>query len=183
MKLTWADDPVTLREIDGMNTLPEITSFFKTIYCRQGVRVIFVGDQMNALQTDPADPKLAIKNELELALNESSYNHLRVFSTSANNQSYLALNRNQSNITRVNTFGGMTKEELGFWWQRNSHVDSGGHSREEIEDMTGAVPLLLDGSIVEGRIDLSSNALLDVGGQVEEASKAILDRKAMSPVM
>lgn len=61
-------------------------------------------------------------------------------------------------------------------------MNLGGHSREEIEDMTGAVPLLLDGSIVEGRIDLSSHVLRNVSIQVQQNSKAILDRRAISPV-
>ncbi|KAF8537670.1 hypothetical protein BDD12DRAFT_845820, partial [Trichophaea hybrida] len=106
-KVTYLQDAMKLTD-SRMETLPEITSFFQTIYRRQGVR-------------------------------------------------------KQTNITRVNTFGGMTKEELGFWWQRNNHVVLGGHSREQIEDMTGAVSLLLDGSIVKGRINLSSSALHEVG--------------------
>jgi len=105
MRLAWADDPAALRVIGGMKTLTEITDFFETIH----QRVIFVADQMNALQTDPADPLLAIKNELRTVLYESSQEHLRVFSTSANNQSYLTLNQKQLNLIRVNTFGGMTK--------------------------------------------------------------------------
>lgn len=58
-------------------------------------------------------------------------------------------------------------------------MDLGGHSREEIEDMTGAIPLLLDGSIVEGKIDLSPGALLDVGVRVREASNAIRIERPM----
>ncbi|KAF8539440.1 hypothetical protein BDD12DRAFT_96983 [Trichophaea hybrida] len=81
MKLTWADDPVSLRKIDGMKTLPEITSFLQTIYCHQGVTVIFITDQMNALQMDLADLLLAIKNQLRMVLYKSSHDHLRVFST------------------------------------------------------------------------------------------------------
>ncbi|KAF8534790.1 hypothetical protein BDD12DRAFT_895078 [Trichophaea hybrida] len=183
MKLTWADDLVTLRKIDRMKTLPEIIFFLQTIYRHQRVRVIFIVDQMNALQTDPADPEFMNKDELRNVLRKSSHNNLRVFSNSANNQSYIALNQKQSNLIRVTTFGGMTKEELSFWWQRNSHVDLGGHSREEIEYITGAVPLLLDGCIVEGRINLSSGVLRNVRNQVQQNSKAILDRRAISPVM
>lgn len=73
------------------------------------MRVIFVVDQMNALQKDPADPELAIRDGVGLALYDSSSGHLRVFGTSANNQSYLALKQKQSNVARINTFGGMTK--------------------------------------------------------------------------
>lgn len=34
MKLTWADDPVTLREIGGMKTLPEMTCFLQSTTAR-----------------------------------------------------------------------------------------------------------------------------------------------------
>lgn len=56
-------------------------------------------------------------------------------------------------------------------------MDLGRHSREEIEDITGAVPLLPDVSIVKGRINLPSSVLLNVGVHVEETSNAILDRR------
>lgn len=38
MRLTWADDSVTLREIDGMKTVPEMAFFLQTAYGRQGIR-------------------------------------------------------------------------------------------------------------------------------------------------
>lgn len=57
---------------------------------------------------------------------------------------------------------------MKYWWKRNSSMDLGGHTKNEVEDITGSVPLLLDGCVVDGKIDLSAPALVNVSKQVIE---------------
>ncbi|KAF8538315.1 hypothetical protein BDD12DRAFT_806239 [Trichophaea hybrida] len=180
MELTWADSPDALQQIRALETLPEIISFFHGVE----EEVIFVIDQMEALQqTGPTDAWCNIRSELHRALYKASYYHLRVFSTSANTQSYHTLNRSRSNLIKVSAFGGMTKEELGFWWERKlkEGLELGEHSKSKVEDMTGGVPWLLDRSIMGSSINLTSDVLRDVAVNVRETSNAVLNRKAQNP--
>ena len=55
---------------------------------------------------------------------------------------------------------------MGCWWERNKVVSHAGYTKHEIEDITGAVPLLLDGCVVNGEIDLSALPLIIVSEQV-----------------
>ena len=57
---------------------------------------------------------------------------------------------------------------MKYWWERNSHVDLGTYTRDKVEDFTGSVPLLLDGCVVDGKIDLSAPVLVSVAEQVQE---------------
>src|SRR5947207_9592239 len=57
---------------------------------------------------------------------------------------------------------------MGQWWQRNSNVDLGSYTRNEIEDLTGSIPLLLDSCVVDGKINLSSKALIEVFDRVQQ---------------
>ena len=57
---------------------------------------------------------------------------------------------------------------MKYWWNRHSSVDLGSYTREEVEDVTGSVPLLLDGCVVEGKIDLAAPELVNVSRQVME---------------
>ena len=52
------------------------------------------------------------------------------------------------------------------WWERKKNVKYTGHTKHEIEDTTGSVPLLLDGCIVHGEIELSALPLVIVSEQV-----------------
>jgi hypothetical protein len=48
--------------------------------------------------------------------------------------------------------------EMREWWQRNGDIDQGGYSKEEIEDYTGRIPLLLDSCLMDGKVNLNTNA-------------------------
>jgi hypothetical protein len=48
--------------------------------------------------------------------------------------------------------------EMREWWQRNGDIDQGGYSKEEIEDYTGRIPLLLDSCLMDGKVSLNTNA-------------------------
>ena len=56
--------------------------------------------------------------------------------------------------------------EMEQWWLRNS-VDLGSYTKDEVEDFTGSIPLLLDSCVVDGKIDLSVQELKNVFDQVQ----------------
>jgi hypothetical protein len=63
--------------------------------------------------------------------------------------------------------------EMQQWWDRNEKLIPGGYTKDEIkdlkskvEDLTGSIPLLLEKCVVNGKIDLSANALEGVATQV-----------------
>ena len=53
------------------------------------------------------------------------------------------------------------------WWKRNARrVSHAGYTKHQIEDITGSIPLLLDGCVVENEIDLSALPLVVISEQV-----------------
>jgi hypothetical protein len=48
------------------------------------------------------------------------------------------------------------------WWERHKGVTMKDYSRDEIEDITGCIPLLLDKCVVEGKIDLTVPELRNI---------------------
>ena len=54
------------------------------------------------------------------------------------------------------------------WWRRNSSVDLGSYTQNEVEDLTGCIPLLLDNCMVNGKINLFTEALQSVFNQVQQ---------------
>jgi len=44
---------------------------------------------------------------------------------------------------------------MKHWWNRHSGLNLGGYGKEEIEDLTGCIPLLLNECVVNEKIDLS----------------------------
>ena len=57
---------------------------------------------------------------------------------------------------------------MKYWWKRHSSICLGSYTKNEVEDITGSVLLLLDGCVVDERIDLSAPALVSVSKQVME---------------
>lgn len=57
---------------------------------------------------------------------------------------------------------------MKHWWERNINVDLEGYTKDEVEDLIGYIPLLLDNSLVNGKIDLFANALKSVFKEVQE---------------
>jgi hypothetical protein len=59
------------------------------------------------------------------------------------------------------------------WWDRNEKLIPESYTKDEVkdfkskvEDLTGSIPLLLKECVVNGKIDLSANALENVATQV-----------------
>ena len=109
MILAWADLPSMVDAIGRLDTLDEINAFLRSVSsCEQ--QPVLIADQMNALQVSSS-------NIQETKQIERLYKFIRkctlsckcIFSTSANNHTYLQLASKQSNILRVNAYGGMTK--------------------------------------------------------------------------
>jgi len=48
------------------------------------------------------------------------------------------------------------------WWIRHSDIDMGGYNRNQVEDVTGCIPLLLDKCAVGKKIDLNVADLRDI---------------------
>ena len=109
MILAWAGLPSIVDAVERFDTLDEINTFLKRVSLSEQPPV-FIVDQMNALQ-------LPSSNIQEMRQIEGLYNFIQkctlfckcIFSTSANNHTYLQLAPKQSNILRVNAYGGMTK--------------------------------------------------------------------------
>lgn len=109
MILAWADLPSMVTAIESFDTLDEICGFLEG-FSMSDQQPFFVADQMNALQ-------VSSRNSQETRQIEDLYGFIqkcapfckRIFSTSANNHTYLQLAPKQANILRVNAYGGMTK--------------------------------------------------------------------------
>jgi hypothetical protein len=56
------------------------------------------------------------------------------------------------------------QRETQEWWKRHKDFDFGDHTIEEIEDVTGCVPLLLTDAFGDGKmVNLSAPKLIEVG--------------------
>ena len=96
----------------------------------------------------------------------------------------------QTNTIRVDVQGGLTavrpclhdlcilvltvlREEVEEWWKGHPDIDLDGYTREEVEDVTGSIPLLLDSCFAEGKTNLSSAALENVSDHIIEFMRNI----------
>jgi hypothetical protein len=52
------------------------------------------------------------------------------------------------------------------WWKRNRDVALGDFTKDEVEDLTGCIPLLLNTCVVNGKIDLSVQTMHTVWSEV-----------------
>jgi hypothetical protein len=50
---------------------------------------------------------------------------------------------------------------MKHWWDRNE-VELGGYTKNEVEDYTGCIPLLLDSCVVNGKIDLHVQIMMSL---------------------
>jgi hypothetical protein len=60
------------------------------------------------------------------------------------------------------------------WWEQNEKAIPENYTqneikdfKDEVEDLTGSIPLLLDKCIINGKIDLSAEAFVNVFDQVQ----------------
>ena len=54
------------------------------------------------------------------------------------------------------------------WWRQKSNIYLGSYTHNEVEDLTGCIPLLLNSCMVNGKINLSAEALHNISVQVQE---------------
>ena len=63
----------------------------------------------------------------------------------------------------------IAQPEMQEWWKRNSGLDLGEYTREQVEDLTGRVPLLLTRAFGDGKkLDLEAPKLIEVGQQAQK---------------
>ena len=70
------------------------------------------------------------------------------------------------------------------WWERHEgYLESGGHTKEEVEDLTGRVPLLLNATIRNGKnIDFSAAELVQVSEEVQQFVGEMWDKLRDNPM-
>ena len=54
-----------------------------------------------------------------------------------------------------------------MWWKRHPDLNLGGYTKQEIEDLTGCVPLLLTDISKNGKIDMEAPIITQVAEQVQ----------------
>ena len=187
MLLAWGNDSEVQEEIVALETMEETLKFFHQV----PTKAISVVDQMNALEdshTDDVSDK--IKQGVGAWLRACSYRHKTIYSSLANCTTFLRMHQKQTNIIRVDVRGGLTavrpysldlpilvltvlQAEVEEWWKEHPDIDLDGYTREEVEDITGSIPLLLDSCIEEGKINLSAEALVNVSNQIIEFMRNI----------
>ena len=109
MLLAWADDEAIQAKIMTLNTMEEIHQFLR------GMRgVIFIIDQMNALQTVAGDNDgdKEAKSNLFGWLKRFEANCKALLSTSSNNQSFLKMQQKQTSENKMHVYGGLTTVSL-----------------------------------------------------------------------
>jgi hypothetical protein len=47
---------------------------------------------------------------------------------------------------------------MKYWWERNQNIEQGDITKDEIEDYTGCIPLLLESCLVDGKVNLENKA-------------------------
>ena len=151
----------------ALKTMEEYLEFFDQV----PTKAIFVVDQMNALEEpQPGDVSDKIKQDVGAWLRACSSQHKAIYSSSANCTTFLRMH----NIVRIDVRGGLTavrpypldlpilvltvlQAEVEEWWKEHPDIDLDGYTREEVEDITGSIPLLLDSCIEEGKINVCRN--------------------------
>jgi hypothetical protein len=187
----WADDNHMQRQIMRLNTLEEMYRFFK-----RHKNIIFIIDQMNALaETDKDITRSAkMKGDLRVWIDKFKSGHKAFFSISANYQAYLQQSQKETTEDTMHVYGGLTAVSLssyaegGFltliqaemkqWWERNKSLIDGDsvrgcYTKDEVEDFTGCIPLLLESCVVDGKIDLHVEAIESVWDHVARFIKGV----------
>jgi hypothetical protein len=103
MLFAWADDIATQEDIMALNTLEEIDKFFYS-----DEKVLFVIDQMNALEIDGLREKEKREN-LSNWIKSFTYGHKTVYSSSTNNADYHKQASSQNQCRMVPVYGGLTE--------------------------------------------------------------------------
>ena len=109
MLLAWADDNSKQQIIMTLDTQEKIYQFFKG-----QKKVVFVIDQVNALQKEGDDDEYTANKKARLHewLQHLMARHKAVLSSSANNHSILNQAQKQSSNDVMNVYGGLTRVSL-----------------------------------------------------------------------
>ena len=67
----------------------------------------------------------------------------------------------------------MIWKEMDHWWKRREEVDRGDYTKDEVEDLTGRIPLLLENCLLGGKINLKAHFFTEICLQVTEFEKGI----------
>ncbi|KIX08518.1 uncharacterized protein Z518_03174 [Rhinocladiella mackenziei CBS 650.93] len=159
MLFAWADDFATQKKIIALRTEDQIE-----IFCKNQKNVIFIVDQMSALKTKG----IANRQEAERIrrwVNRFTFVNKAIFSSSANCANDLEGLGHQSPNWVVPVYGGFTKMEMEQWWKQHEDIRMGGYSRNQVEDVTGCIPLLLNRCVVNGAIDLAAPELIQISDE------------------
>ncbi|KIX10703.1 uncharacterized protein Z518_01787 [Rhinocladiella mackenziei CBS 650.93] len=145
MLLAWVDDFTTQKKIMALNTEDQICRFFK-----DKKDVIFVVGQMNALS------RIALRRRR----GPKGYAH----GSSANSTTDLQEFQHEGPNKVITVYGGFTRTEMEQWWKQHEDIDMRGYSRNEVEDFTGCIPLLLKQCVKNGKINLTTTELRQIYG-------------------
>lgn len=66
---------------------------------------------------------------------------------------------------------------MNHWWKRNEHISLVDTSKDEVEDITGCIPLLLSACVANKKFDLLAPEILEVADQ---ARLFVADLKAVA---
>jgi hypothetical protein len=100
----WADDEKIQRDIIELTTMDAISAFVRR---RNGV--VFVIDQLNALQVKKDDEFETTKIQLKKWLSKLTATHASILSSSANNSTALNDEQRQTGQRLERVYGGLTK--------------------------------------------------------------------------
>ncbi|KAN0070279.1 hypothetical protein V8E54_011860, partial [Elaphomyces granulatus] len=163
MLFAWVEEDNEIYEILKLDTLEEMDVFFQA-----SRDLVFVYDQLNALESHP--------NILQW-LTRFRLRHKAILSSSANYTSYLETCHRQSSEKTLRVYGGLTVKELEQWWLRKN-INMGDYTKDEVEDLTGGIPLLLESCIVDNKIDLNVGPIIQVAEQASKFVKNIKTNQA-----
>ncbi|KIX01152.1 uncharacterized protein Z518_08877 [Rhinocladiella mackenziei CBS 650.93] len=158
MLFAWVDDFTTQKKIMALNTEDQIWKFF-----RYKQNVIFVVDQMNALMSDSIPNRKMALTLYDWVIGFASSGKA-ILSCSANcTDLEVFTDQTPSHVVRV--YGGFSETEMEQWWKQHKDIDMGGYSRNEVEDVTGCIPLLLNHCIVNRKFDLTVPKLIEISNE------------------
>ena len=65
---------------------------------------------------------------------------------------------------------------MDIWWDRKKAVNLGNYTKDEVEDLTGCIPLFLDKCVVGDAIDLTTTFFQRCAEQAQKFEMAIPKR-------
>ena len=154
--------------------------------------MVFAIDQVNALENNDEGPKPASLWKWICSFSSAS-SHKRILSTSTNNHHYLELHQKARNLLLMDLLGRfpsldglgrlklesdeLKNTEMVACWMRNFSVYFRAYNNNNIEDITGCIPLILENpvrrsplsglKVAKQKINMHSQILRDIYFQVQ----------------